>query len=91
MLQIPPEFILQTLENAYKKYDEYDMLIDEAKTLKIYGFCDGLEKLVKKFAPEYIEEVNIMKSQSRISNMKTTPNEIDLDKPTYLRQSNYHK
>ncbi|PLW80596.1 hypothetical protein C0585_01755 [Candidatus Woesearchaeota archaeon] len=53
MLQIPPEFILQTLQNAYKKYDEYYMLKDEAKTLKIYGFCDGLDVKCKPKVHQY--------------------------------------
>ena len=88
MLQIPPEFILQTLQNAYKKYDEYYMLKDEAKTLKIYGFCDGLEKLIKKFAPEYTEEVNTMKAQSKISNVKVSIDEIDLEQPAIFRRKN---
>jgi len=51
MLQIPPEFILKTLENANRKYDEYSAIGDKEKTLKIYGFCDGLEKLITKFGP----------------------------------------
>jgi len=89
MLQIPPEFIIKTLENAYKKYDEYDMLRDEAKTLKIYGFCDGLEKLIKKFAPEHIEEIETMKDQSKISNVKVPSDEIDLEQPTIFRQKKY--
>jgi len=88
MLQIPPEFILKTLKNAYEQYDKYDMPGYKDKTLKIYGFCDGLVKLIKKFAPEYTEEVNTMKAKSNISNMNVSSDKIDLEQPTIFRRNN---
>lgn len=86
MLQIPPEFILKTLANAYKKYDDYDTIGDEMKKAKIYGFCDGIERLVDKFAPEYSDEITIMKAKSSISDVKNSSGDINLDEPTILRR-----
>jgi len=88
MLQIPPEFILKTLENAYKKYDDYNTIGDEIKKAKIYGFCDGLERLIYKFAPQYSDEIASMKAKSAILDAKNSSGDINLDEPTILRRMN---
>ena len=37
---------------------------------------------------EYTEEVNTMKAQSKISNVKMSSDEIDLEQPTIFRRKN---
>ena len=83
MMQIPPEFILGTLKNAYIKYNS---IRDTEQGLKVYGFCDGLEKLVFKFAPEYTQEIQQMKKKYNISPKKSNSDDINLDEPTWTRQ-----
>ena len=44
MLQIPEEFILKTLENAYIQYEKHYTVGDREKALKIYGFIRHINK-----------------------------------------------
>lgn len=86
MMEIPPEFVLKTLQNAYEKYDIY-IDTDKTKALKIYGFCDGLEKLIYKFAPEFTEEVQSMRSRCSIVEIKLKNSSTNLEEPTWLRNN----
>jgi len=88
MLQIPEEFILKTLENAYIQYDKYSTVGDREKALKIYGFCDGLEKIIYRFAPDYSKQVKSMKAQSKISDEMIENDLVNLDEPTIFRKNN---
>lgn len=84
MMQIPPEFILKTLKNAYEKYDTFTDK-DEVKALKTYGFCDGLEKIIYKFSPEFTKDLKQMRAQSKISEVDSNNSSINLEEPTWLR------
>lgn len=82
MMQIPPEFIINTLKNGYSQYNETK---DEERRLKIYGFCDGLERLLYKFAPQYTQEVKDLQKQFSITKTVNIDT-LNLDEPTWMRK-----
>jgi hypothetical protein len=83
MIQIEEEFILNTLRHAYEKYNFYKDK-DKEKTLKIYGFCDSLEKLIYKFSPGYADQVKSLREEYGITKEKID-SDVDLEVPTWLR------